>query len=572
MIKSSVCLLLLGILGACICGGRTSECNGNAKISLLTSIHDDSTCTMTSSRGVIMSEAAKMFIETHNSKNNNLKIDLNVLDTCGTVTGSTTAAMKALSSNSCLHPPYYLGLIGPESAMNIDAVQKITSILNVPHIVNINSISSPYLHYLHEETDAYIVQGILEMIEVLGWKSFTLATPKYNSNSNKDDDIQVIAKKVTKAAISRGLCVMIHEENDDDFTSRIIYIGKPPKSFFKNLDATVVIASEGNLKNYIDKIDYQHAIILLEDSRNDIIGIESRVENSKLWNNNNNNQNIDKFDTEEMREVRWMKDAVEIYTKSYDLLCKKKKCSSEVNHAEWNTLVRNVVSTKNAQLQIATRTIDIYLQVKNGVLDKLGEIKVKKNEAVVDWADDHDSNNNSDDDDDDDSIIPESLKNVLSSGNDRTNDCATSVKNFKTRNGNKNNHKNHKINNNNNDDDDDDDDDDEISRVLYADDEDYEFWTVVAVVSGIGVSMFTIGILAVYVVYNNIRGPRSPKHKGGRRYSGNGSVIRRVNSERELQIVTQTPQHHPHRNQQPRTNQRRNSNNSIGSVISDRSV
>lgn len=55
-------------------------------------------------------------------------------------------------------------------------------------------------------------------------------------------------------------------------------------------------------------------------NRNDIIGIESRVENSKLWNNNNNNQNIDKFDTEEMREVRWMKDAVEIYTKSYDLL------------------------------------------------------------------------------------------------------------------------------------------------------------------------------------------------------------------------------------------------------------
>lgn len=78
MIKSSVCLLLLGILGACICGGRTSECNGNAKISLLTSIHDDSTCTMTSSRGVIMSEAAKMFIETHNSKNNNLKIGLNI--------------------------------------------------------------------------------------------------------------------------------------------------------------------------------------------------------------------------------------------------------------------------------------------------------------------------------------------------------------------------------------------------------------------------------------------------------------------------------------------------------------
>ncbi|XP_057319526.1 protein PFC0760c-like [Microplitis mediator] len=565
MKKSSVCLLLLGILGACICGGRTSECNGNAKISLLTSIHDDSTCTMTSSRGVIMSEAAKMFIETHNSKNNNLKIDLNVLDTCGTVTGSTTAAMKALSSNSCLHPPYYLGLIGPESAINIDAVQKITSILNVPQIVNINSMSSPYLHHLHEETDAYIVQGILEMIEALGWKSFTLATPKYNSNNHKDDDIQVIAKKVTKAAISRGLCVMIHEEDDDDFTSRIIYIGKPPKSFFKNLDATVVIASEGNLKNYIDKIDYQHAIILLEDSRNDVIGIESRVENSKLW--NNNNQNIDKFDTEEMREVRWMKDAVEIYTKSYDLLCKKKKCSSEVNHAEWNTLVRNVVSTKNAQLQIATRTIDIYLQVKNGVLDKLGEIKVKKNEAIIDWVDDHDSNNNSDDDDD--NIIPESLKNVLSSGNDRTNDCATSVKNFKTRNGNKNNHKNQKIVNNNNDDDDDD-DDDEISRVLYADDEDYEFWTVVAVVSGIGVSMFTIGILAVYVVFSNIRGPRSPKHKGGRRYSGNGSVIRRVNSERELQIVTQTPQHHHH--QQPRTNQRRNSNNSIGSVISDRSV
>ncbi|KAH0555059.1 hypothetical protein KQX54_015013 [Cotesia glomerata] len=100
-------LLILGILGACICGGRTSECNGNAKISLLTTVHDDSTCSNPSSRGVIMSEAAKMFVDAHNAKNNNLKIDLSVLDTCGTVTGSTTAAMKALSS-SCLHPPYFL--------------------------------------------------------------------------------------------------------------------------------------------------------------------------------------------------------------------------------------------------------------------------------------------------------------------------------------------------------------------------------------------------------------------------------------------------------------------------------
>lgn len=51
----------------------------------------------------------------------------------------------------------YSGIIGPDTMTNTEAVHKVTSILEVPHIVKKSSIS-PFLHSLAEESNSYLIQ------------------------------------------------------------------------------------------------------------------------------------------------------------------------------------------------------------------------------------------------------------------------------------------------------------------------------------------------------------------------------------------------------------------------------
>lgn len=53
----------------------------------------------------------------------------------------------------------------------------------------------------------------MKVIQALKWKAFTLAVA--NTDDDTDDDIQNLAKKLTAAAIDKGLCVIIHDNDDD---------------------------------------------------------------------------------------------------------------------------------------------------------------------------------------------------------------------------------------------------------------------------------------------------------------------------------------------------------------------
>lgn len=77
--------------------------------------------------------------------------------------------------------------------------------------------------------------------------------------------------------------------------------------------------------------------------------------------------------------------------------------------------------------------------------------------------------------------------------------------------------------------------------------------------SGVGIAMFVVGILAVYVVYSNIRGPVQSKNARVER----DTSLRRVGSDREPPV--RVARH-------ARTLQRRDSNRSIRSTISEKSV
>lgn len=533
-------LVVLAILAACTCGVRT-ECPNRAQISLLTAVHDDLACQKVSTRGVLLYEAAKFLADAHNNKTNGYKIELAIMDTCGSIAGAVKAAMKALvlADMNCLQPPHYLGIIGPDTATNADAVHKITSVLAIPHIVRKTS-TSPYLHHLVKESDSFIAQGVLRVLEALKWKSFTLVA---DGDEDNEDDVQNIAKKLTTMAIAKGMCVMVHDSDEEDFTSHIVHIGKPDDGFFKGpSNATIVVASEGNIEDYISRVNSSNTILLVEDARNEFEGLEDKVEKSRFW---NGDDGAGKYDTEELREVRWLEDAVEIYGKALDAMCKKKKCKNQVNPTDWNNVLSNIVTVHNAENQAATRTLDLAVKSKKGSLENLGHVTVTKSHVKIYWRKQQPSsedNDDDDDEDDDEDFVPDNFRRILSKEKEIRTGCATTSKEIKMMH---------------------EEDDEEAARVLLSEMDDSEWWTMVGTVSGVGVAMFVVGILAVYVVLSNIRGPRPPKGKG--RNLERDTSLRRVGSDREPPVAARNPR-------PTRGPQRRDSNRSIRSNMSDKSV
>ncbi|XP_015606713.1 uncharacterized protein LOC107273245 [Cephus cinctus] len=557
MAKFYVRFVIFVILAACTCGGKT-ECNSRAQISLLTGVHNDASCHKVSTKGVLLYEAAKFLTDAHNNRTNGFKLEMAVLDTCGSIAGALKAAMKALvwADINCLQPPHYLGIIGPDTATNAEAVQKVTSVLKIPHIVRKGS-NSPYLHYLAKESDNYIVQATLQVINALKWKSFTLVA---NVDKENDDDIQNIAKKLTVGAIAKGLCVLV-QDNDEDLTSQVIHIGKPDINFFSSpINATVLVVSEGNLEAHLNHVNSTNTILLLEDDRRDLEGLEVKVEQSRWWAAENG---AGKFDPEELRDVRWLEDAIEVYAKALDTTCKKKKCKYQVNLPDWNSALTKALSAQNAESQKATRTLSLSIKSRDSVLENIGKLVVKKDVAKIIWKtekDDDDDDNDDDDQDDDaapgkkskdDKIdddhdaLPEVVKKIIINNKDSKTGCATTPKEVKILR----------------------EEDEDDARVVVSEMDDSEWWTMVGTVSGVGVAMFVVGILAVYVVYSNIRGPVSPKNKSGKGRNDRDTSLRRVGSDREM------PSSNTGRNQrQQQFAQRRDSNRSISSNVSDKSV
>lgn len=50
--------------------------------------------------------------------------------------------------------------------------------------------------------------------------------------------------------------------------------------------------------------------------RNEFADLEARVEKSKWWSSKGNG----KYDAEDLREVRWLEDAIKVYVKALDTL------------------------------------------------------------------------------------------------------------------------------------------------------------------------------------------------------------------------------------------------------------
>lgn len=152
---------------------------------------------------------------------------------------------------------------------------------------------------------------------------------------------------------------------------------------------------------------------------------------------------------------------------------KKKKCKNQLNPADWNNVLTSILSTYNAEVQSAMKTLDIAIKSKKGILEKLGRVTVRKNHAKIQWKgssseeeeeEDEDdaagSNNDDDDGDDDTGPLPMSFKQIRSKEKEKRSGCATTTKEIKMLHA---------------------EDDDEAARVLLTEMDESEWWTMVIV-------------------------------------------------------------------------------------------
>lgn len=251
-----------------------------------------------------------------------------------------------------------------------------------------------------------------------------------------------------------------------------------------------------------------------------------------------------KYNAEDLRQVRWLQNAIEIYVKALKELCKNKKCKSQIKPLDWNDVVSNTLLKYNTELQTASRFLDLSVKTRTSNLERLDSVIVRQNKAKVYWGEnkwDEKEKSNveeiEENHENDDEAIPYTFRRFLNQENESLTGCAMVIKEIK---------KLHE---------------EDSEAILVSGMDDNEWWTMVYTISGVGVAMFLVGIFAVYVVYVNINGPRCPKDKD---YLDRNTSLRRMGNDRTLSTTITTS------NQRVlRTPQRTNSERS---TISEKSV
>ncbi|XP_050436197.1 uncharacterized protein LOC126842975 isoform X2 [Adelges cooleyi] len=141
-------------------------------------LHTGEDCSATQMKGIQQLAALEYGLNAANSDlNGDVKISLQVLDTCSNANRAVKVTMKGLVSaeQTCLKSPLFLGYVGPDDQEILSNVQKITSLLNKTHVL-------PYKIDLKDRTSNVFFLGtdqtskranaINTMLRNLGWETY----------------------------------------------------------------------------------------------------------------------------------------------------------------------------------------------------------------------------------------------------------------------------------------------------------------------------------------------------------------------------------------------------------------
>ncbi|XP_050536387.1 uncharacterized protein LOC126902809 [Daktulosphaira vitifoliae] len=123
------------------------------------------------------------------SNSGEVKINLQILDTCSNTNKAVKATMKGLVSaeQTCLKPPLFLGYIGPDDIEELVNVQRITSLLNKTHVLPYKidfKDKSSNIFFVGMDQTSKRANAIYTMLRNLGWENYVAIiedSPKVSS-------------------------------------------------------------------------------------------------------------------------------------------------------------------------------------------------------------------------------------------------------------------------------------------------------------------------------------------------------------------------------------------------------
>ncbi|EZA55212.1 hypothetical protein X777_05216 [Ooceraea biroi] len=188
---------------------------------------------------------------------------------------------------------------------------------------------------------------------------------------------------------------------------------------------------------------------------------------------------------------------------------------------DWNNVISKTLMRHNEELKNASKNFNLSMKIQTNVMQHIGDVIVRENKVKVYWDenkldikekkqqdDTEEIENNHVMLEDNNKNLPYALRELMNRDSELQTRCAASVKEIRMIY-----------------------EDNKTAEILLPRMDNSEWWTMVCMVSGVGIVMFLIGILAVYVVYTNIRGPRSPNSKD---HLHRDTSLRRMSSERKL--------------------------------------
>ncbi|XP_023248097.1 uncharacterized protein LOC106637673 isoform X2 [Copidosoma floridanum] len=360
-------LTMLCILCACTCGGKT-ECVNKARISVIEDL-DQQECTDKLKKYIVPEKQDQMTERKREFLYGGFNFEITTFTTCNSESHTLKAVFQTIveSETECLQPPFFLGFIGPNHESLLNASLKVTSALRIPHIVD-TPVKRSHIFFLGESKYKFVLKGLLTLISVLEWKSFSVIV------NTENFELKNLAKSFIDEALANNFCVL----TDTDDSTFVMYIGVENNNYFSQLkNASVIWIGTDNvnvrLSNTSSNSFFMMVDLLYDDQisqptlgTSEMFGEKTRERTSYLHYN-------------------FTQEAISTYVKALTLLCKNSNCITEKNAENWSNYITQAILlkdygtiTKNKKLFFTVQEIN---QEKKGV----GRIFVENNNFYVKW-------------------------------------------------------------------------------------------------------------------------------------------------------------------------------------------
>ncbi|XP_049861581.1 uncharacterized protein LOC126355330 [Schistocerca gregaria] len=124
-----------------------------------------------------------------------LKIGVQVFDTCSEPDDAVKATLRALVANegTCLQPPLFLGFVGPMDAAGLAAVQRVTRVFELPHVVAFGDDASTALPVTSHKPQQR-TQALLSLVQRLGARQLVAVRAADATAARQAEDLLAAAK------------------------------------------------------------------------------------------------------------------------------------------------------------------------------------------------------------------------------------------------------------------------------------------------------------------------------------------------------------------------------------------